>query len=491
MNNCLIGIDIGTQSLKAVVTDTDLQVFGSHAVPYQPTFPQALWAEQDAGLWLAALRPAIAGALAAAAARPERVAALGIAGQLDGCLAVDARGEPLAPCIIWMDRRASGDLPQADNEWLMARTGVVLDSTHMAAKIRWFKHHHPAAREAARFHQPVSFLVERLTGRAVFDHALASTTMLYDLHRRAFDTELLELFGIVARELPAIGESDAVAGPLHRAGAALTGLPECTPVAVGTGDDFANALGAGVVEPGTVVVALGTAEVVGAVHDGAVIDPAALVETHGYAEGRYFVENPGWLSGGALAWLRRILRLADDAELNRLAADAPAGSDGLLFPPTLAGAMSPEWIGGARGVCYGLTPAHGPGHIARAMLEGCAFAMRDVIDRLEALGVATGQVLLLGGGARSRLWAQIRADVCGRPVALSAVEDSSPLGAALLAAVACGAQPSLSAAAGRVGAVRDMLQPQAEQQAVYERSYSRYRELFATLRPLFHAGNDS
>src|SRR5262249_54520715 len=247
-----------------------------------------------------------------------------------------------------------------------------------------------------------------------------STTMVYSLWDRALDAELCTLFDIEPGELPVIDRAEAVAGALDGAGAALTGLPPGIPVAVGTGDDFSNPLGAGVVEPGRAVVTLGTAEVVGAVHASAVIDKRALVETHGYAGGRYFIENPGWLSGGALAWFIETFGLTDVAELDRLAAEAPPGARGLTFLPAPSGAMAPEWISAARGAFYGLTAAHGRTHLARALLEGCAFAMRDVVERLEALGVEAGRLLLLGGGARSRIWARIRADLLQRPAEVAA-----------------------------------------------------------------------
>ncbi|MGF1611543.1 MAG: FGGY-family carbohydrate kinase, partial [Kiloniellales bacterium] len=430
----IVGIDIGTQSLKAVVTGRDLRPRGQAAVGYAPSFPRPGWAEQDPALWEQALGKAIAQALAAAGVAPGEVACFGIAGQLDGCLAVDADGRALGPCLIWMDRRASGVLNGFDPGWLRERAGVVLDASHMAAKIRWLKQQKNPP--AARYHQPVSYLVARLTGASLFDHGLASTTMLYGLRTRDFDDELLAAFGIARGELPAIAEAAAPAGPLSADGARLSGLPEGIPVAVGSGDDFSTPLGGGLVAPGRLACVLGTAEVVGALHAEPLIDRDGLVETHGYVTDSYFIENPGWLSGGALVWLRDTCRLRDFAELDALAAAVPPGAEGLTFLPALSGAMAPEWIASARGSFYGLTPAHGAGHLARAVLEGCAFAMRDVLERLRAMGVALDSILLLGGGARSRLWVQIRADLAGLPVEVPRVVDASPLGAAMLAAVA-------------------------------------------------------
>jgi xylulokinase len=483
----IVGIDIGTQSLKAVVADERLRPLGEATVAYEPRYPRAGWAEQDPVLWEQALAPAIGRALAAAGTHPQRVDALGLCGQLDGCIPTDAQGRALGACIIWSDRRAQAELPAIDPARVRHLTGVVLDPTHMAAKIRWLKTHAPEGARAARFHQPVSYLVARLTGEHVFDHALASTTMLYSLHRRAFESELLDAFGITAQELPALGDADACAGRLHARGAELTGLPTGVPVAVGTGDDFSNPLGAGLVTPGRVACTLGTAEVVGALHPKPAIDASGMLETHGYAGALFFIENPGWLSGGAVSWLLRILDVADAAALDAMAATAPPGSDGVVFLPALSGAMTPEWIASARGCFYGLTARHERSHLARALLEGCAFAMRDVIERLAQMGVAGDAILLLGGGARSALWAGIRADLSGLAVEVPVVHDTSPLGAALLASVAAGIHPGIAAAAAHIAGAASRVDPTARHRAALDGAYARYRRLFESLRPMYEA----
>jgi xylulokinase len=257
-------------------------------------------------------------------------------------------------------------------------------------------------------------------------------------------------------------------------------------VAVGTGDDFSTPLGAGVARPGIVANVLGTAEVTGALDPRPLIDPLGLVETHRYVGADLnYIENPGWVCGGALEWLRALLSIPDFAEFDRRAAEVPPGCDGLLFLPALTGAMTPEWIAGARGCFYGLTPSHSAGHLARATLEGTAFGLRDVAGRLREMGVAADCVRLLGGGARSRLWAQIRADVTGLPVERSAIADSSAVGAALLAAVASGTMKDLASAASAVGAVAETIEPDKKNRSAYDDAYGRYRRLFQSLKPIF------
>ncbi len=481
----IVGIDIGTQSLKVVITDDALSVLGEAATAYRPSFPKPGWAEQQPSLWENALAPTIARALDVANAKPIDIAAIGVGGQLDGCLGVDRKGRPVHPCLIWMDRRAEDQIVDLPADEVLKRTGVILDPSHMAAKIGWLKDNLENAGNDLLFHVPVSYIVYRLTGVAVMDHGHASTTMLYSLADRAFDPVLLDKFGFMEHEIPAIAGAADVAGTLTREGARLTGLPEGIPVAVGTGDDFSTPLGAGVVRPGSLSCVLGTAEVVGALHPVPVIDHGGLVETHAYAGDTFFIENPGWLSGGALEWFRETFRLVDFAELDALAGTVPPGSEGLTFLPALTGAMAPEWIASARGCFYGLTPAHGNGHMARAVLEGTAFAMRDVVERLNEMTVEVRSILLLGGGAKSRIWAKTRADMTGLPVEVPNITDTAPIGSAMLAAVAAGIQPDLLSAAKHVGGTSEMIMPNSDVKPAYDEAYGNYRRLFNSLRSMF------
>jgi xylulokinase len=479
----ILGIDIGTQSLKALVLSPDMQVMGEHAIPYRPSFPQPGWAEQDPKLWEDALGPAIHGALAAAGRKADEVKALGFAGQLDGCVAIDRQGNPLHRCLIWMDRRA--DIDGVDADIVHETCGVVLDATHLAAKIRWLKRNVAEVAKAMKFHVPVSYMVARVTGEHVIDHATASTSMLYGLRACAYDKALLAAFGVGAEELPKALDGTALAGQLSAKGASLTGLEVGLPIAVGTGDDFSSAIGAGLVAPGRFINVLGTAEVTGALHPEAVIDPGRLVETHAFMGGHFYIENPGWLSGGALAWFRDTFGLTDFSELTKLAGDAPPGADGVIFFPALSGAMAPEWIASARGAFYGLTPSHGVQHLARALLEGLGFAMRDVLDRVKALGVECEALRVVGGGARSALWTQIRADLVGLPAETPRHTDTSALGAALLAAKASGLIDDIGKTVFELNPVAHVALPVAGNAESYENAYQRYRLLFSSLRPLF------
>jgi xylulokinase len=479
----VVGLDLGTQSCKAVVCDETFAVRGQHSIKYGTSHPRPDHAEQDPATWEAALAPAIAKALADAGVKPEDIAAVAVTGQLDGCVAVDVNGAAVHPALIWQDKRATGEVDRIAARTLFEETGQVADASHMAPKIRWLRAH---AQGTVRFHQPVTFLVEKLCGEAVIDPALASTTMLLSLADRAWSRALLDAFEITANELPRIAPTCSIAGTITEAGAKLTGLRQGTPVAVGTGDDFCTPLGAGVVAPDRVLVcAIGTAEVVGALSATAVLDRAAepMVETHVYPTDVFFIENPGWLSGGAVRWALRALNIEDDREFDALAAAAPPGADGVTFVPALSGAMAPVWRPHARGTFHGLSIGHTREHLARAVLEGLAFACRDVAERLAVMRLATDRVLLLGGGSHSDTWSQIRADILGKPHDVAWSPDTCPVGAAMIAAVAAGGHRDLAACARLLPPPSKTFTPRAS----LDGAYARYQQLVGQLAPLASA----
>ena len=470
----VVGIDLGTQSVKAVVCDERLRVLAEHAVPITTQRPAEDRAEQDPAMWEAALAQAIAGAFDTIrrAGKPEtesHVVAIAIAGQLDGCVPVDASGAPIHPALIWQDRHALSGAKRIEARRVFAITGQVADPGHLAPKATLFPH-------AARYHEPTSYLVERLTGEAVMDAALASTTMLLELATERWSPELLSAFGITPLQLPRIAPTCAIAGHLREP---LAKIRTGTPVAVGTGDDFATPLGAGIVAPGQLVCVAGTAEVVGTLATQPIRDAAVepMLETHVYPSGGYFIENPGWMSGGVVRWARDLLVLADDAELDRLAVAAPPGAAGLTFVPALAGMMVPHWRPDVRGTLHGLSASHERRHIARAVLEGLAFACRDVAERLVHLGLDLREAVLLGGGSRSLVWTEIRADALGLPHRVAARTDTCAVGAAMIAAVAVGLVPDLVSAAALAEPLRERVLPRAD----LDEPYARYRALIARL----------
>lgn len=449
----VVAVDLGTQTCKAAVYDDALIARGVGRVAIATAHPRPGWAEQDTRAWERAVGAAIADALGAAGLPPAAIAALAFTGQLDGMIAVDAAGAPRSPCWPWLDCRAGRRAARARSRSVStpppARSPIPATSPpRRATGIA------PATGRRRRASTRRCRTWSRAPpARGDRPQRQASTTTPFDSASGAWDPALCAAFELDPARLPTIAAATARAGALHAAGAALTGLPRGTPVAVGTGDDFAAPIGVALAER-ALLCAVGTAEVVGARGPIATRDPGRLVETHPYPLGGGFVENPGWAAGGAMTWLAGLTG-HDAAALDRAAAAVPPGSDGVTFVPALGGAMVPRWDAAARAAFVGLGPGHGVGHLARAIYEACAVAMAVVAEHLAARGVPTDTVALVGGGARADTWAQLRADVGGRPVARYADVDARPRGAAILAIAArdgaCGRHLRLSSSPARRG----------------------------------------
>ena len=488
----VIGIDLGSQSLKGLLLDPAGRLVGEAARSYDLHVPAPGWAQQDPADWWAAIREVIAELVSTAGLAPADVAALAFASQVDGVVAVDAAGADLHPAIIWLDRRAEDETAALGRripaDELFARSGLNLDSSHVAPKILWLRGHAPDAYAgAATFHLPGSWAVARLTGRSIVDHANASSSLLYDVRERDWSDELLAAAGVERERLPVVAVSTAVAGTLTPAAAAALGLTTTCIIAVGTGDEHAAALGAGVLRPGPICDIAGTAEPVAVASDVPVFDRSGLVETHAHADPRsWLIENPGFVSGGSVRWFNDTIGRSTFEQLCDAAADVPAGSEGAIFVPALSGAMTPRWNGRARAVFHGLSMAHGVGHLARAVFEGCAFGLRDIVDRFAELDLGQGEIRVVGGGSKSDFLLQMRADVTGKPVRRVTHPEATALGATMIAAVVAGTYASLDEAATALVRLDDAVhEPDQRVRAAYDDAYRTYRALFDAVEPLF------
>lgn len=488
MAGYVIGVDVGSQSVKAVLCSPEGEQVATAASPCVMLHPASGWAEQSPAQWEDGVAAAVRRVVADAGLAPSDVTHLGLACQVDGVVPVDGALRPLRSAIIWLDRRATRQARALEERLggarIFAISGLNSDASHIAPKMMWLRDTEPATYREARLLPPVAgYLTGWLTGVAAQDHANASSTLLYDIRSRAWSPALLEAAGIDPALLAPIVTAHATLGRLTPAAARALGLTERCAVVAGTGDDHAAALGAGVASPGTVVDVAGTAEPVGAVAEGPVFDPERLVETHAHAvDGALFLENPGFVSGGSTAWLARVLG-ARQARVFAWAAEAPPGADGVLFVPALSGATAPRWDDRMRGAFQGLAMNHDRAHLSRAVLEGCAYALRDIVDRLSALGLAGSEIRVVGGGSRSALWMQIKADVTGLPTRPVLSREPTALGAAMLAAVGAGVfrdAPAASAAMARLADHR--YEPDLARHDLYREAYRRYRRLFDALQ---------
>jgi xylulokinase len=428
------------------------------------------------------VRSSVRQVIAEAGIRPADVAGIAIAAQVDSVVPVDASNAPLAPALVWLDRRAVAEarlLEEAIGATALREiTGLNPDAAHGGPKVAWLAAHLPGPADG--YLAPTSFIVADLSGERVVDHANASSSLLYDIRRRDWSPLLLETLEIETLALGRLAPAVDVAGRLSDEAALDLGLTTSCVVAVGTGDEHAACVAAGALQPGIVADIAGTAEPVASAASEPLWDEAGLVETHAHVPvDRWLVENPGFLAGGSVRWLADAILGCEQADVEALAAGAPPGSDGVLFIPALSGSTTPRWDEGARGVFSGLALNHDRRHLARAVLEGCAFAVRDIVDRLAELGLGSGTLRVVGGGARNRLALQIRADVTGRRVEAPREPEATGLGAALVTGVAAGWYRDLDEAAA---ATRDpapfVAEPIPANAEVYADAYDRYRATF-------------
>lgn len=487
-----IGCDVGSQSLKGLLLDPSGAVVAQASAAYDVHYPHPGWAQQDVRDWRRALGTVVRGLLDTGSVQATEIGTLGLASQVDGLVAVDAEGDALHPAIIWLDRRASAQADAIDglDEAAIRRiTGLNLDASHVAPKILWLRDNHPHVYErAAGLLLPGSALVAWLTGEHVLDHANASSTLLYDVTDRTWSPEMLEATRLDADRLGTIQAASAIAGPLRPSPAEEMGLTPSTNVVVGSGDEHGASLGAGAIRAGIVVDITGTAEPVAVAATEPVIDETGLVETHGHADPRvWLVENPGFVSGGSVRWFQDLFGGASVAELDRSAESETApGSDGITFLPALSGSTAPRWNDRARGVFAGLSLNHGRSHLFRSVLEGCSFALRDIVDRLDAMGLAADEIRVVGGGARSRLWLQMKADVTDRRVRVLDTGEATALGAAMLAGVGAGTFGDLDEAVAALTTLDPVAyDPDPTTSTAYADAYGRYRELFDAVEPGF------
>ncbi|MBA2714054.1 MAG: xylulokinase [Rubrobacteraceae bacterium] len=487
----VIGCDVGSQSLKGVLIGAEGEVLAEAAAPYDLSFPRPGWAEQDPRDWLSALGTVVKALLDKSGIVAREVGTLGLASQVDGVVAVDAEGQPLRPAIIWMDRRAEAQSVALGRETSWARifdlTGLNLDSSHVAPKILWLRDEEPELYERAEaLLLPGSYLVHHLTKEKVVDHSNASSTMLYDIRKRGWSDEMLCAAGLDAGVLGRVASAEEVAGRLTEAAARELGLAAGTQVIVGCGDEHAACLGAGLVEPNIICDITGTAEPVAVAAGEPVFDETGLVETHAHADPRlWLVENPGFVSGGSIRWYSDNVAQTDYAKMTAEAEDVPPGSEGLVFLPCLSGAMTPTWNSNARGVFCGLSMGQGRGHMTRAVFEGCAFGFRDIVDRFGAMGLGGEEVRVVGGGAKSPFWCQVKADATGRTLRALKAEEATATGAAMLAGVAEGVYPSLDEAAERLVEFGATYEPDLGNKDAYDEAYALYRAAYSALEPVF------
>jgi len=497
-----LGIDIGTSSVKAVLVDEAGQIVARAVSREYPLLtPRPQWVEQNPLDWWQATCETTRQILKQSSRHPSEVAGVGLSGQMNGAVYVDRQGQPLGPAPIWLDHRSVSECEWAESIAGEAIRGAALNPpqpVYTAAKLLWAARHDPDLfRQAHMFLEPKDFVRFRLTGTLGTDISDASATLLLDLLKREWAYEVWAPLGIRPDIFPPLARSIDLVGGVTSEAASGTGLVVGTPVVAGGADMACQAAGSGVVIPGVVSVTIGTA--------GHVTAAARHISDAGYnriypmchvVPDQYFWLGCVFSGGLSYRWFRDALgepeitaarRAGMDPYdlLNEEAARIPPGSEGLFFLPWLTGSATPYPDGNARGAFIGLSLRHGKPHMARAVMEGIAYNLRDSLEIFQELGLAVEKIFIGEGGSRSALWRQIQADIFARDLTLLATGDASPLGAALIAGVGVGLFPDFEIACQRTVRLGEITHPIPENVSRYEAGYRIFQGFYPALKGSF------
>jgi len=499
----LIGLDIGTTSVKAGIFEASGRQLAAVGQEYRIDHPAPDRAEIDAETYWEATAAAVRQALSVADADPARVAAMAVSSQGETVIPVDAHGRPLGPAVIWLDNRALAEARELAERFgdaaVYDRTGVPsVTPTWTACKLLWWRRHEPGLfADARHFLLVEDFIIHRLSGRFVTEGGVQSTSLLYDIRSHGWWDAMLEAVGIGPERLPELVRPGAVVGTLSTEAASALGLPPGVRVVAGGMDQGAGAVGVGNVGSGVVSESTGGALTLQASVDHHGGDPTRQTPVYVHSAADRYLYCPVCPTGGmALTWFRDQFGAEEVAEaarqersaydlLTALAVGVKPGAEGLTMLPHLMGAFSPEYEPEASGVFYGFTLHHGKPHFVRAVLEAVAFMLRRNLELLAGAGAQATQIRSHGGGSRSALWNQIKADACGLPVITLEGDDAAVRGDAMIAGVAAGIFPDLSAACSAMVTLKDRYEPDPATRAAYDDAYDRYLRLFDALRPLF------
>jgi xylulokinase len=489
-----LGIDTSTTSSKALLIDETGAVIAVASSPHTLQIPRPLWSEQDPREWWDAVAASIRLVLQKASVGGERIAAVGLTGQMHGLVLLDAEGTVLRPAILWNDQRTQSQCDEIHQrigkERFIQITGNVALTGFTAPKILWVQENEPEIFAKARHVLlPKDYIRYCLTGEYAMDKADGAGTVLFDLQARNWSPDVLNALRIDPSWMPPTFEGTEVTGHISEDAARFTGLERGTPVVAGGGDQSAQAVGVGAVEPGIIGLTVGTSGVVFATTPSALIEPEGRLHAFCHAvPGMWHFMGVMLSAAGSLQWYRDTLAsTVSFDDLLREAESVPAGSEGLQFLPYLSGERTPHPDPLARGAFIGLTLRHSRAHMTRALLEGVAFGLKDIFQLIQNAGLGEiKQVRASGGGVKGALWRQILASVLGTELVTVNTTEGAAYGAALLAGVAAGAWRDVNSACSTTIKITGSTAPLHEHADAYGKSYGIYDELYPTLKPVFH-----
>ncbi|MBX3437881.1 MAG: xylulokinase [Planctomycetaceae bacterium] len=500
-----LGIDVGTSGTKSLAVREDGTILASSTMEYPLSSPKPGWSEQNPEDWWTATQAGVAAVLQRARIKPKEVKGIGLSGQMHGSVFLDKQDAVVRPALLWNDQRTAAECAEIEQRAGGRKALIKLVANpaltgFTAPKILWLRNHEPRNFDkTVRVLLPKDFVRHRMTGEFATEVSDASGTLLLDVRQRRWSRSLLDKLDLDAGLLPAVYESEEISGRLSAAGAAALGLPPGVPVVGGGGDQAASAVGNGIVKRGVISATMGTSGVVFAHSDEVQIDPAGRVHTFCHAvRDKWHVMGVVLSAGGSLQWYRNQLGQAEVATaatmgvdpyelITAQAAQAPAGSEGLFFLPYLTGERTPHADPYARAAWIGLSLRHGKSHMARSVIEGATYAMRDSLEIIKGLNIPVKEIRLSGGGGRSAFWRQMQADIYGQKVVTINAEEGPAYGVALLAAAGTGAYRDVVQACEATIQVATQTVPKPAAKRTYDACYPLYGKLYRSLQPDFRA----
>jgi len=488
-----LGIDTSTTSSKALLMDESGSVVLAASSPHTLQTPRPLWSEQNPQEWWDAAVMSIRAVIGKAGISGESIGAVGLTGQMHGLVLLDEAGNVLRPAILWNDQRTQSQCDEIHRrigrERFIQITGNVALTGFTAPKILWVKENEPDVyAKAKHVLLPKDYVRYKLTGGYAMDKADGSGTVLFELKSRDWSREVLDALGINASWMPPTFEGPEFTGYVNEEAASLTGLKAGTPVAAGGGDQAAQAVGVGAVEPGIVGLTVGTSGVVFATTPSALIERMGRLHAFCHAvPGMWHFMGVMLSAAGSLQWYHDTLasNMSFD-ELLKESESVPAGCEGLQFLPYLSGERTPHPDPLARGAFIGLTLRHNRAHMTRAVLEGVSFGLKDGFTLIQNAGLGQiTQVRASGGGTKSALWKQILASVLETELVTVNTAEGAAYGAALLAGVGAGRWPDVITACNAAVKLTGSTMPDPAQVEAYRTAYPLYQELYPALKSNF------
>lgn len=486
-----LGIDIGTSGSRAILIDENGAIIASETVEHEAfASPEIGWAEQSPEDWWRASTAAIRACLANENVKAEEIAAVSFSGQMHGSVFLDERDEVLRPALLWCDQRTEKQCATITEKIGAERLIDLVSNPAITGftlpKILWLRENEPENFARVRtILLPKDYVRLRLSGDKASDVADSSGTLLFDVRNRKWSDEMMEAFDLNRKLFPKVYESIEITGVVSEKGAAETGLRAGTPLVAGAGDNAAGAIGMGIVESGTASATIGTSGVLFAVTDEPRIDPQGRIHTLCHAiPNRWHNTGVTLAAGLSFKWFRENLAAGESYDdLTREAAKIKPGADGAIWLPYLMGERAPHLDPHARAAFVGLTASHTKAHLARAVLEGVAFSLRDSLEIFKEAGTVIESIRLGGGGAKSDLWRRIQADVYGTMVETVEAEEGAAYGAAILAGVGVGAWNSVEEACRKTIRTWQRIEPDTASAEKLTRNYEAYKLLYDALRP--------